>query len=291
MAEKDIVEKSLESYNDVFADIVNVLLFNGKKVIAQNELEDRTPSSSYKADGKIHGQERDVAKVWKNGTIRVACVGVENQTKVDKLMPLRMIGYDGVEYRAQYDSKEPKYPVVSFILYFGTDPKWADEISLRDCLKIPEELNEYVNDYKVKVFSIAYLSQEKVEQFTSDFRIVADYFVQQRTTKNYVPNPRAIDHVKETLELLSVMGDDYRFIEAYNESKAKNAEGGIHYMSDAINTIVVKETKKVRDETEFETTVKYVRKGRVSIEEAAQDLNMTVEEFTEKMNQIPATAV
>lgn len=29
MGEKDIIEKTLESYNDVFADIVNVLLFKG----------------------------------------------------------------------------------------------------------------------------------------------------------------------------------------------------------------------------------------------------------------------
>lgn len=28
MAEKDITEKTLEAYNDVFADIINVLLFN-----------------------------------------------------------------------------------------------------------------------------------------------------------------------------------------------------------------------------------------------------------------------
>ena len=27
MAEKDIAEKTLEAYNDVFADIINVLLF------------------------------------------------------------------------------------------------------------------------------------------------------------------------------------------------------------------------------------------------------------------------
>ncbi len=33
MGEMDIAEKILESYNDVFADIVNVLLFNGKSVI------------------------------------------------------------------------------------------------------------------------------------------------------------------------------------------------------------------------------------------------------------------
>lgn len=30
MAEKDIMEKTLESHEDVFADIVNVLLFGGK---------------------------------------------------------------------------------------------------------------------------------------------------------------------------------------------------------------------------------------------------------------------
>lgn len=29
MAEKDIAEKTLEAYDDVFADIVNVLLFQG----------------------------------------------------------------------------------------------------------------------------------------------------------------------------------------------------------------------------------------------------------------------
>ena len=32
MGEMDVAEKILESYNDVFADIVNVLLFNGKSV-------------------------------------------------------------------------------------------------------------------------------------------------------------------------------------------------------------------------------------------------------------------
>ena len=78
VAEKDIAEKTLEGYNDVFADIANVLLFNGRRLIKQDDLEDRTPNSSYKVDGKIHGQERDVAKAWRNGTIRLACIGTEN---------------------------------------------------------------------------------------------------------------------------------------------------------------------------------------------------------------------
>ena len=39
MAEKDASEKILESYNDVFSDIVNVLLFNGRQVLGADELD------------------------------------------------------------------------------------------------------------------------------------------------------------------------------------------------------------------------------------------------------------
>lgn len=42
---------------------------------------------------------------------------------------------------------------------------------------------------------------------------------------------------------------------------------------------------------DLRTAVKYYKKGKITLEEAAEDLNMTVEEFKEKMNQIPAEAV
>ena len=106
MAQKDASEKILESYNDVFSDIVNVLLFKGRKVLSEEELEDQAPRSYYKADGKIHEIERDVAKRWRNGNVRVACIGFENQTASDPDMPLRVIGYDGAEYRAQLLNKQ-----------------------------------------------------------------------------------------------------------------------------------------------------------------------------------------
>ena len=100
LAEKDITEKVLESYNDVFSDIINVLLFEGKEVLGPDELEERAPRSYYKSDGRLHETERDVVKCWKKGNIRIACVGIENQTGADPDMPLRVIGYDGAEYRA-----------------------------------------------------------------------------------------------------------------------------------------------------------------------------------------------
>ncbi|MBQ7537928.1 MAG: hypothetical protein IJT42_03050, partial [Treponema sp.] len=106
MNAKDALEKTLESYNDVFADIANVLLFKGKPIITEDSLSDAQPFSYYKAWGKkIRTQERDVAKYWQNGQIRIAFMGIENQTEPEREMPLRVIGYDGAAYRNQSPSK------------------------------------------------------------------------------------------------------------------------------------------------------------------------------------------
>ena len=65
MGTKDVTEKILEDYNDVFADIANVLLFQGKERIKPNDLRNSSVYSMYKADDtKVHEQERDVAKIW-----------------------------------------------------------------------------------------------------------------------------------------------------------------------------------------------------------------------------------
>ena len=38
MAEKDIVEKQLESYPDVMADILNVIIYQGREVVKGEDL-------------------------------------------------------------------------------------------------------------------------------------------------------------------------------------------------------------------------------------------------------------
>jgi hypothetical protein len=101
MGEKDTSERTLEEYKDVFADIVNVLLFKGKRLIGEDDLTPESLRSIYKADGKLHEQERDVAKRWQKGNVRIAILGFENQTEADADMPLRVISYDGAAYRSQ----------------------------------------------------------------------------------------------------------------------------------------------------------------------------------------------
>lgn len=239
MSGKDTSEKILESYNDVFSDIVNVLLFHGRQVLAPDELEDQVPRSYYKTDGKIREIERDVAKRWKNGNIRVACIGFENQTASDPDMPLRVMGYDGAEYRAQLlpDNVDGnRYPVVTLVLYFGYNKPWSGPLSLKKRLNIPEEFEPYVSDYKINLFQIAYLTHEQVDLFQSDFRVVADYFVQKRENGDYVPSTQELTHIQETLQLLSTMTNDHRFEDAYNEDD-RHTKGGFHTMCNVLDRI------------------------------------------------------
>ena len=66
---------------------------------------------------------------------------------------------------------------------------------------------------------MAYLTEEQVKLFRSDFRIVADYFVQKRKNKNYIPSRRTIKHVDAVLRFMSVMTGDEQFLEAKKVKK------------------------------------------------------------------------
>ena len=224
MGQKDITEKLLEDYNDVFADIVNVLLFRGNRIVKEESLKETKVKSQYKAEaGKLHEQERDVAKYWQDGNALVAICGLENQTVEEKYMPLRVFSYDGASYRRQLlpeNDENPIVPVVSLVLHFGMK-EWSSPYNLKGVIDIPKELEPYVNDYKANIFNIAFLDDETVQMFQSDFRIVADFFVQKRKNKDYVPDEHKIKHVDEMLKLLQVLTGDDRYNVKFSEAEKK----------------------------------------------------------------------
>ena len=228
---KDITQKMLERYNDVFADIVNVLLFNGKRIVDEDALIDTPVDSTLKIDGEIHSQDRDVAKYWKNSQINIALFGLENQTVPDKLMPMRVIGYDGAEYKKQVleeNRYKKKYPVITLVLYMGYDRNWKYSNSLLDLLEVDENLKPYVSDYKINIFEIAFLDREKINLFKSDFRMLADYLYQMRTTDSYEGDESDIKHVDEILMLMSAMSgfeNVENIIKVAHERKVSNMKG------------------------------------------------------------------
>ena len=293
MAEKDITEKNLEALNDVFADIVNVLLFKGEQVINEKDLEADTTKSMFKADGKIHEQERDVSKFWKNGEIRISILGIENQTAQDSDMPLRVISYDGASYKQQLlDKKQKKrYPVATLVLYFGTEEKWSKAKHLYDCFEIPEKLKPFVNDYKINVFNIAFLSPKTIAMFKSDFKIIAEYFRAKRLNQKYKGSKEKLKHANETLKMFSALTGDNSFEKVYNESNSK--KGGIT-MCDVVERIRNDGRTEGRTEGILEGKADVIRKmldaNALTIEQIADILKLPVKEVQKIARKVPVNA-
>ncbi len=117
-------------------------------------------------------------------------------------------------------------------------------------MKVREELEPYVNDYKINVFEISFLSDEEVSRFTSDFKVVADFFVKSRTIPDYVPdNLQVIKHVDEVLKLMAVMTGDRRYEEVLYE---KDGKGKVKTMCEVaerlVNTGISQGISQGRDE-------------------------------------------
>lgn len=210
MGMQDVTEKILEAYDDVFADIVNALLFRGKQIINPADLTDAQNVSTYKLDDSIKWQERDVSKYWQKNKMKISCFGFENQTKVDYAMPIRTMNYDAAEYYKQIGTTEPYYPVITLVLYFGTKQKWTKKKSLFDLFEdsVSKELLPYINDYKLNVFDLAWLTDEEISYFKSDFKLVVEYLRAERTGNVEDWDKQKVEHIHELINLLRSISDN-----------------------------------------------------------------------------------
>ena len=290
MGKKDIAEKNLEAWNDVFADIVNVLLFRGKRLVMENELESDTTVSQFKADGELHQQERDVSKIWKNGEIRISILGFENQTRQDCKMPLRVISYDGASYKQQLLDKNENsnYPVATLVLYFGTEKRWTAPKNLYGCFNVPKELKRFVSDYKINVFEIAWLDDKTIEKFQSDFKFVAKYFQTKRLNRKYIPTNEEIRHVDSLLKMFAILTDDKYFETIYNDTKIKE-KGGVT-MCDIVQGFVKEGIEQGIEQGKTELIRNLIEAKAGTIEQIAAWVKLPVEEVLALAEKVPVQA-
>ena len=144
----------------------------------------------------------------------------------------------------------------------------------------------YVTNTKINVFEVAWLEEEQVKMFKSDFRIVADYFVQKRKTGAYIASEETIRHVEELLMLLSVMEHDDRYEKLYYE---KAVEGGSWNMCKIIDDYIkMGEDKKeaevnervatdmIRDKKPLKEILKYSKLSEETIRKLAKSMGVAV---------------
>ena len=130
-------------------------------------------------------------------------------------------------------------------------------------------------DYEMKnLYEIAFLTPEKVKLFRSDFRYVADYLVQKRMTNDYKPSADLLQHVDETLKLMSVLTDDRRFEEVIQELPRK---GGT-----SMCTVLDKVENKGREEGKLEGLAQGKLEGMIQV--YYKELHYSTDQIAEKLD-------
>jgi len=292
MAQKDLNEKLLEDYEDVFADIINVLVFHGKRLLKEEDIFDGPTVSQYKdAEGKSREHIRDIVKIDKRQTT-LAVFGIENQTKVDKDMVFRVMGYDYSSYRRQMKRGEKRHPVFTLVLNFGMEvwdgPK--DVISALDPEHPYAEYYEsFVSNPTIHVVDVAFLPKEVREQFTSDFRIVAEYFsaVRENREGELRYNQQELKHVSEILDFFKVFSGDERF-EKCRPMILKEAKKGVVNMRSVMEYAEKQGEERGEKRGEMKQAMKTARE-MIRAGEPVEKIKRYTDLTTEKIEELQKT--
>lgn len=192
MGKKDLWQSDYFDDKTRFADLFNGVLFHGKEIIKSTELDD--------VDSTIvhHFQNQSPVKIicdkvrkWNGQYLSVLIL--ENQSYIDYGMVLRVIREESATYETQRkhffrEAKRKKYkftsheflsgmkkdqkftPVITLILYLGTEQKWEGAKTLYELLDIDDVLKPFVMNYRLNIFD--YHEQEDFSVFKTENRLL-----------------------------------------------------------------------------------------------------------------------
>lgn len=201
MGKEDVYESDYLENEEIFADLVNGVLYHGEQVVKPEELTEQEGELRSILGEHTKKAIRDKVKLW-NGTM-LAVFAVENQTKVDYHMVIRAMLMESMAYdkqwkklRAVYEKewveksdtvtpdeflsgmrKTDKFiPVITIVIYYGKEKPWDGAKTLYELLDIKrnaERILPFVSDYKLNVFD--YHEYENFGQFHSELQSVFEF--------------------------------------------------------------------------------------------------------------------
>lgn len=231
MGEKDHTQKMLIGCRDVFAELINVLIYSGEKVVNEADLLAGPTESLYiEADKQTHQQLRDCSMYeLHNGEIH-ALYNLENQSTIDAYMPLRYAGYDGAAYRSQCNDRKntyKTYPVFTFVLNWSRK-SWNKATSILEALhfKPNPAAYPYFNNGKMPVFNMCFLSKDVREKFQGDLRIILDYLCDR---ESLLKRNQTMKHPEEVIRMLHALTGDDQYLNSIPlfTSPAKKGESTV----------------------------------------------------------------
>ena len=213
MGYEDAVTKDYIADADVFADAFNYFLYGGEQVIRPEKLHEIDPALiqvPYGADGKEETVQRyrDVLKyveAREDGRAAYLLLGIENQSEIHYAMPVKVMGYDALQYAKQVDAvakthrsrrdwkkrgsgeflsgfyrEDRLVPVITLVIFFS-DRKWDGPLCLKEMFEQDENLPmEYVQDYRIHLITPESLAEEELKKFHSSLREVMAFLKYSR---------------------------------------------------------------------------------------------------------------
>ena len=261
MGQTDLSSNSLISHPDVFADIINAIIYEGRQVLDEKSLKPYyNNSSTAKGDSRLKGLYRDSCMEDVRNGVRYVIWGVENQYVPDYTAPFKVMGYDYAAYDRQieeYTTKNKKdkneayvkvlhpeqklKPVITLMLYYGTEniPK-----SIHDMLDIPKDdaVRKYIQNYSLNLIKLREFTNEEAERFRSDFACIAKFlqksYNKEEQIKMLREDKQILIHTKDTLYTLASITGDKRYLQIGNTSKEGTA---MCEVADAFVTMGIKQ--------------------------------------------------
>lgn len=225
MGKADVYESDYLENEEIFADLVNGVLYNGEQVVKPQELEEQD-GELRSALGNVFGSDvkkvvRDKVRLWK-GTM-LAVLAVENQTRVDYRMVTRAMLSEAMAYDKQWKrmksklSEELRERAGSEEESAGSEEEYAGSVgecegSVEECAVSEEEYAESVLK-NADVMSGGGAGEAGItpDEFISGMR-KEDKFAPVITIVVYYGKGKSWDGATELYELLDVEGNKEKIL-------------------------------------------------------------------------------
>ena len=178
MGKYDISEKEYFKNNEMFSNIFNYFLYDGQNEIKKEDLEELDTKLVF-TNPVDSIRERDIYKkaiIKNDGERTYLLLGIENQTKMDKYMLLRIIGYNYFSYynqiqnieKSNKDDKIKLYPVITLIIYFSYK-KWSGPKDLYSLLDIKDErIKKYISNEKLNIIEPYNMNENDFDKLNNE---------------------------------------------------------------------------------------------------------------------------
>lgn len=179
------------------------------------------------------------------------------------------------------DESKKTYPVITLVLYMGTEKRWTAPKQLTDCFKYDERLGKFISNYKINVIELAWLSDEQIMKFKTEFRNFVELLRDTRLGRKPQYSPIQLKHVHELLQLMRVMSgnDEYEQLlnQTTNNLKQNKLKGDEITMKKIVSLGFDEARAEAREEEKFATVKRMLKRGKTSLTDIAEDTDLPLD--------------